>query len=193
MEIGGVDWALNSWIGSTETESIRVIGAGFIFLYFHYFYCDFPYEFSWKYLQFEKIWNYPWLDSPGPFISWKVNITKLNWESELYQSLVLDIRPDNSMNALVPWRLPQSVWPETINNVKNFRAGSEKSKLVWISFPFVLAEKHLTSRCLSEVVRDCLERECGIKCLVNRCLPSPGRTEKTNRNIWFTFGISETI
>ena len=25
MEIGGVDWALNSWIGSTETESIRVI------------------------------------------------------------------------------------------------------------------------------------------------------------------------
>ena len=25
MEIGGVDWALNSWIGSTETESIIVI------------------------------------------------------------------------------------------------------------------------------------------------------------------------
>ena len=25
MEIGGVDWALNSWIGSTETESITVI------------------------------------------------------------------------------------------------------------------------------------------------------------------------
>ena len=25
MEIGGVDWALNSWIGSTETKSIIVI------------------------------------------------------------------------------------------------------------------------------------------------------------------------
>ena len=46
MEIGGVDWAFKQLDWKYRNRKYNIVTVLVIYLYFHYFYCDFPDEFE---------------------------------------------------------------------------------------------------------------------------------------------------